>query len=120
MATRTEPMSGSPSSFLVSACAAGGWSCFGLFRGRRGAGVCRVARVAPAFGLDQFGQPADLALDRFEAVPLEFEGVAVDALAGARDGGLDVVEPFFKPTAPTFENAHPHGGVGLREEREVH
>ena len=86
------------------------------------ASVCvAVLRVVRApLGLDQLGQPAHFALDGLEPVPLEFEGVAVDALAGAGDRRLHVVEPLFEPVAAALEDAHAHLGVRLGEEREVH
>src|SRR6266568_2721413 len=44
--------------------------------------LARRGRVRPPLGGDQFVQPADLALDRLQAVPLQLEGVAVDPLPG--------------------------------------
>src|SRR5215213_3354245 len=52
-------------------------------RGPSGRTVGPGSGGAAALVVDQLGQPADLAVDRVKPVALQFEGVAVDALAGA-------------------------------------
>ena len=72
---------------------------------------------ARALGVDQPVEPADLALDLLEAVPLQLEGVLVHALAGAGEDAR-TFEPLVEPGAPALEDPQPGLGVGLREEGE--
>src|SRR5512135_1028509 len=100
MATRTEPIRMTPScpcSCVVGTPLAG----VGLV-GRRWADR---AGVSLPFRGDQLVQPADFPLDRLEAVLLEFEGVTVDSLPGAGEGGADGFHPLLQPTAAPFQDA---------------
>ena len=72
-----------------------------------------------ALALDQLVEPADLALDGLEPVPLQLEGVAVDPLAGAGQRRAEAVEALLEPRPAALEDAQPGGGVGAGEEREV-
>ncbi len=65
------------------------WSACGVHvRGAGGADdraavrSCRGCGGVSTLGLDELGQPAHLALDRLEPVPVQLEGVAVDAARG--------------------------------------
>ena len=81
-------------------------------RGRRGG-------VTPPLVVDQLGEPAHLALDGLQAVPLQLEGVAVEPLAGARERGAEAVDALLEPRPAALEDAQPGGGVGAPEEGEV-
>ena len=87
------------------------------FSRRRSAG-CRWVDVALA--VDQLVEPAHLALDRLEAVPLQLEGVAVEPLAGASERGAQAVAALLQAAAPPLEDAQPGVRLGAAEEREVH
>src|SRR3954447_23598481 len=106
-------------------CCSGGagwccpWGVRGVVLGARvvGPGVVRSGVVLLA--VDQLGEPADLAVDRVQAVPLQFEGVAVELLLGAPQR---VHEPVALPLdgAPAaLEDAQPDVGRGVPEERQV-
>src|SRR5258706_3832733 len=58
--------------------------------------LARGLRVRAPLGSDQLVQPADIALDRFQSVPLQLEGVAVDALPGPGDPGAESLDPLFE------------------------
>src|SRR3954468_18199620 len=74
----------------------------GRVRGVRGARLFGMA-----LGVDQLVQPTHLALDRLEPVALQFEGVAVQPLAGAPKGGPYAFQPFLQPVTTAFEDPHP-------------
>src|SRR6187551_1832976 len=78
-----------------------------------------VARRPVVLGVDELGEPPDLALDRLEPVAVQLEGVLVETLAGPLDGGLRTVTALLEPGPSTFEDAHAHLAVGLAEERQV-
>src|SRR5262249_13441394 len=86
--------------------------------GGRAPGGC--ARAFPPLRGDELVQPADLTLDRFQAVPVELERVAVEPLPGPRHRRPDAVEPLLQPGPPAFQDPQPDVGPGLAEEREVH
>src|SRR5262245_14722082 len=75
-------------------------------------------RVRPSLGGDQLVQPADFALDRLQAVALQLEGVAVDALPGPREPGPEGLDPLFQPAAPALEDPQPDVRRGQAEEGE--
>ena len=60
--------------------------------------------MAP-FGVDELGEPADLALGGLLAVLLEGRGVGVHPLAPAQRGGPDPLEVLLEPGAPPLEDA---------------
>src|SRR4051812_20652542 len=105
MATRTELI---PYSFsfaalgLAGRCGGGrraaGWTALRR-TGRcapRPVGVVEVRHVAGALGVDEVAQPAHLAFDRLEAVLLQLERVAVEALPSAGHRLAHTVEPFLQ------------------------
>src|SRR4029077_19643768 len=63
-------------------------------------------------------EPTDFALDGFEAVLLELEGVAIELLPGATQAAGHPLPAFFEPAAPALEDLQADVGVGLREKRE--
>src|SRR5690606_24886389 len=79
----------------------------------------RAGRGAAPLGGDQFVEPAHLAFDGFEPVPVKFERVAVQTLAGAGESRTDALQPFFQAATPPFEDAQAHLGLGMAEEGEV-
>src|ERR671912_105569 len=79
-----------------------------------------TACAGPALGADELVEPPDLALDGVEPVGVELERVGVEPLAGPLHRAADPLEPLLEPRAPTLEDPQPDGGVGAREEREVH
>src|ERR1700761_173653 len=87
--------------------------------GRRVGSARGAVCLRPPFLGDQFIQPADIALDRFEPVPLQFERVAVHPLPGAREGRAQPLQPVLEPAAPPLENPEPDVRPGLAEEGEV-
>src|SRR6266481_645936 len=107
MATRTEPMRIAPCLVMRSEDRSPV-----LDDGGRSAAFCVIP--ASAAGLrtrlplrrDQLVQPADFSFHRLQAMPLQFERVAVHALAGAGRGGAEAVQPLLEPAAPTFEDPH--------------
>jgi hypothetical protein len=72
-----------------------------------------------SFAVDQLVQPADLALGRLQAVPLQLEGVRVDPLRGPAHRGPEVGQPFLHPGPAALEDAQPGGRIGPAEEREA-
>src|SRR5260370_36502992 len=50
---------------------------------------------------------------------VQFQGVTVDALPGAREGRPDGFHAFLEPAAPALEDPEPHVGPRLSEKREV-
>src|SRR6201994_1703678 len=52
-------------------------------------------------------------------MPLQFQGVPVHTLPGAREGRPDGLHPFLEPAAPALEDTEPDVGPGLPEKREV-
>src|SRR4029078_6379484 len=50
---------------------------------------------------------------------LQFQGVPVHTLPGAREGRPDGLHPFLEPAAPALEDPEPNVGPGLPEKREV-
>ena len=79
----------------------------------------RAALVgAAAFGRDQLGQPADLAVDRFQPVLLQLQGVAVQPLPGAGQRGPHAVGLLGHPLLATLQDLQPDVGPGLGEERQ--
>src|SRR5215469_1587627 len=135
MATRTEPIPMCSLSFFSSGAAAASTGR------RRSAVLCVAPRLAVGLGIrwppgpragrprrvvslplgrDQFVQPADFALDRLQAVPLQLEGVAVDSLPGPGQAGPERLDPLFKPAAPALQNPEPDLRRGQAEEREPH
>ncbi len=52
-------------------------------------------------------------------MPLQFERVVVEPLAGTGDGAAHPLQPLLQPAAASFEDPHPHCPVGLAEECEV-
>src|SRR6185437_13115945 len=71
-------------------------------------------------GVDQLVEPADLALDRVEAVLLELEGVSVELLPGPGQRHAEAVAPLLHPPPAALQDAQPGLGVRMREEGEVH
>src|SRR5687768_17072561 len=67
----------------------------------------------------QLVEPAHLPLHRLEAVTLQFEGVAVETLAGAGERRPHALPALLQPAAPTLEDAQAHVDPGVAEEREV-
>ena len=67
--------------------------------GGRPRGVEPGVRVVAALGVDQLREPADLTLDRLDAVALELHGVAVDLpfWCGSLELVLHPVEPLLEP-----------------------
>src|SRR3954447_19360212 len=86
----------------------------GWLRGRAGRAI--PAGGVAALAVDQLGQPADLAVHRLQAVLLELERVAVEALAGA---GQRRAQPFtlLLDGAPAaLQDPQPGVGRGVPEE----
>src|SRR5438045_7582418 len=52
-------------------------------------------------------------------MPVQFQGVAVYALPGAREGRPDGLHPFLEPAPPALEEPEPYVGPGLPEKREM-
>src|SRR5262249_7585057 len=77
--------------------------------------VRRLIASQPLRG-DQLVQPAHLALDRLQAVPLELQGVPVHPLPGARQPGAEGLDPLFQPAAPALQDPEPDIRPGLAEE----
>jgi hypothetical protein len=77
-------------------------------------------RLFLPLGVDQLVEPADLALDRVEAVLLELEGVSVELFPGPGQAGPQAVAPFFHPVPAALKDAQPDLRLRLREEGEVH
>src|SRR5690606_2334735 len=77
-----------------------------------------AAARAVALGGDEPVEPAHLALDLLQPVPLQLERVLVEPFAGAGCGLPDRLQPFGQPGAPAFEDAEAGLGVRLREQRE--
>ena len=90
----------------------------GLVRVRPGARLGLVARAGCSFRGDQLVQPADFPLDRLQAVPVQLEGVAVQALPGPGQGGADALHPLLEPAAPALQDPQPDVRPGLAEEGE--
>ena len=99
----------------------GALSAAGSESGERGSGAaaCAVLAADRALGLDQLGEPANLALHRLEAVAVHLDRVAVDPLTSAPHGAAEALALLLEPDAPTLEDAHPRLGRGLGEEGEV-
>src|SRR4051794_39783431 len=88
-------------------CGSGGagWCGRWLFARGLGAGVVLLA-------VDQLGEPADLAVDGVQAVPLQLEGVAVELLLGAAQRVHQPVALPLDRAPATLEDAQPHVGGG--------
>jgi len=71
-----------------------------------------------AFGLDQLGEPADLAVDRFQPVPLELEGVAVEPFPGAAERGPQPLALALDRAPPALQDPQPRVGGRVPEERQ--
>src|SRR3954449_3905234 len=100
-------------------CSGGaGWCCSwgvrGVVLGARvvGSGVVLLA-------VDQLGEPADLAVDRVQAVPLQFEGVAVELLLGAPQRVQEPVALALDRAPAALEDPQPHVCGGVPEEGQV-
>src|SRR5580658_6913765 len=52
-------------------------------------------------------------------MPMQFQGVAVDTLPGAREGRPDGLHALLEPAAAALKDPQPHVGPGLPEEREM-
>lgn len=52
-------------------------------------------------------------------MPLEFERVVVQTLAGACQGGAHLLQPLLKAAAAAFQYPHPHFALRLAEEGEA-
>src|SRR5260370_13109661 len=50
---------------------------------------------------------------------VQFQGVTVDALPGAREGRPDGLHAFLEPAATALEDPEPHVGPRLPEKREM-
>src|SRR3712207_4858695 len=90
-----------------------------VFRSRAGGAVSWVlARRSGVvlLAVDQLGEPADLAVDGVQAVPLQFEGVAVELLLGAAQRVHEPVALTFDGAPPALEDAQPHVDRGVPEE----
>src|SRR5712691_3112030 len=118
MATRTEPMRITPyllplSDSIVPALAG---------RARRPVTLGTTGGLGVRLPLrgDQLVKSADFPLHRLQAVPLQFEGVAVHALPGSRQAGPETLQSFLEPGAPALEDPQPDVRPGLAEEREMH
>src|SRR3954447_19783965 len=83
--------------------------------GRGGRGELGGRLLRGALGVDEVGQPGDLALDRLDRVTAELGEVAVVA---APAGGPGPVEALLQTGEPSLENPQAYVGVGAREERE--
>src|SRR3954452_18564087 len=88
----------------------------GAVRRRCGPRWC-VARVV-AFVVDQLGEPADLAVDRVQAVALQFERVAVQLLLGAPQRVEEPVALALDRAPAALEDPQPHVCGGVPEERQ--
>src|SRR6516165_2360508 len=67
---------------------------------------------------DQLVEPADFPLDRLQAVPVQFERVAVQPFPGPRHRRPDAVQPLLKPGPAALQDAQPDVRAGLAEEGE--
>ncbi len=113
-------------SYSFAAGAAGGGAgrsargiCPLTFRFLDAALWCREGLTARLpFRGDQLVEPADLALDRFQAVPVQFERVAVQPFPGPRHRRPDAVQPLLEPGPAAFQDAQPDVRAGLAEEGE--
>src|SRR5262249_15846296 len=74
--------------------------------------------VRPSFGSDQLIEPADVTLDRLQAVPLQLEGVTIDALPGPGEPCPEGFDSFFHAGTPSFQDAEPDIRGGQAEEGE--
>src|SRR3984885_14067020 len=52
-------------------------------------------------------------------MPVQFQGVAVDALPGSRQSRPDGLHALLEPAAPALEDPEPYVGPRLPEKREV-
>src|SRR5260221_4019804 len=108
MATRTEPIPMCSFSYSqqalrliqLAAVSVGVVMCVGHV-------LARGLRVRAPLGSDQLVQPADFALYRLQSVPLQLEGVAVDALPGPCEARAERLDPLLKPAAPAFPDPEP-------------
>src|SRR5688500_2049689 len=115
MATRTEPMEACslPVRWTVQVGACGLGEALRLVGGRPRRGCLA------ALGLDELGEPPQLALDGLERVRRRLLGVAVDPGAGALQRAAHALPPLLQPRPAALEDAHAHLGVGLAEEGEA-
>src|SRR3954451_4929212 len=61
-----------------------------------------------AFGIDEFGQPADLAAHRLQAVTLQLEGVPSESRTGLRQCGPQPLALLLDGATPTLEDPQSH------------
>src|ERR1700737_2279264 len=52
-------------------------------------------------------------------MPVQFQGVTVHTLPGAREGRPDSLHPFLEPAAAALEDPEPYVSPGLAEKREM-
>src|SRR4051812_40770527 len=111
MATLTLPMCAPSFSDPAGPMARTGWRSRTSWSGggARGVGL-RIGLVsgrAAALVVDELGQPADLAVHRLQAVPLQLERVAVDPLAGAGQRRAQALALPLHGPAPALEDLQP-------------
>src|SRR5262249_19153839 len=74
---------------------------------------------AGPLALDELVQPAHFALHGLHSVALELKGVVVEALPGACQGGMHLLQALLQSAAAALEDAHAHVTGGLSEEGET-
>src|SRR5664279_1940771 len=121
MATRTDPIWGSPL-FVVLQAAGYDGKLGGLEVRWRGVGCgCRrgCRRGGRTLGLDQLGEPAHLTLGGLQTVTLQLAGIEIESLTALGSCRPEGVQAFFQPAAAAFENAKAHIGLGAGKEGEM-
>src|SRR5215469_5434481 len=119
MATRTDPISDGSFTPAVHGGFTRGTAV--PAGGRQGAAASRLGLATrTGFSLrgDQLVQPADFPLDRLQAMLVQLQGVAVQALPGPGQGRAHALHPFLEPAAPSLQDAQPDVRPGLAEEGE--
>src|SRR3712207_1150574 len=71
------------------------------------------SRRAASLVVDQLGEPADLSVHRFQAVALQLQRVAVEALAGAGQRGPEALPLPLHCAPATFQDPQPGVGGGV-------
>src|SRR5690348_568103 len=123
MATLTAPMTlllcgGRRAHRSLRWCWSGGARWIGGLRLRGLRGLARRRGAAP-FGVDEFGQPADLPVHRLQAVALQLDRVAVEPVAGAGQRGTQALALALDGAPAALEDAQPGVGRGVPEERQA-